>query len=544
MKKVFVLLLTVLIMVSLVTGCGTTTGKKDNEKKEDVAQEFTFAGTNDVTTLDISLGNDEMSALVFYATNEALVRSYKDEIQMGIAEKYDVSEDGKVYTFHLRDAKWSDGKPVTAGDFEYSFFRTLDPKTGSSQVESFNAILNAQAYYNGEITDKSKVGIKAKDDKTLVITLTEENPFFIESLARGMNYYPIREDYVTKYGADYGSSADKYIGCGPFILAEWTQGSQIVMKKNDNYWNKDKIRLTKVTELIVADENTRVGMYDLGQIDAIYSISKTQTSKYPGYGNKSGGTLQRLVFRNGNGKALNNENLRLALSYALDRKGIVNAVSSPGTAVADRIIDPNIKYEGKVVADTYKATTGIPENGDTAKANEYLKKALKELGVSSAADIPEITYVCMDSATHKAMAEAIQEQWKSKLGIEVKISILPVPQAIGALLSGKFDIFLVSSSTSVNPIDDLTGSMTGNPNNYANWSNEEYTNIMNQILKESDVNVKLAKMAQAEQLLLNSGAVAPLWLPGTAYVSQDYVKNLYYGQETGSIEFIYSYIEK
>lgn len=544
MKKLCALLMTILMTAGLVTGCGTTTGQNDTEKNKDVVQEFTFAGSNDVTTLDVSLGNDEMSAIVFYATNEALVRSYNDEIQMGIAEKYDVSEDGIVYTFHLRDAKWSDGEAVTAGDFVYSFFRTLDPATGSSQVESFDAILNAQAYYNGEITDKSKVGIKAEDDKTLVITLAKNNPFFLEILARGINYYPIREDYVTQHGANYGSSADKYIGCGPFVLSEWTQGSQVVMEKNDNYWNKDKISLTKVTELIVTDENTRVGMYDLGEIDGVYSISKTQTSNYPDYKNKSGGTLQRLVFRNGDGKALNNENLRLALSYAIDRKAIVDAICAPGTEVADRIIDPNVNYDGKAVADSYKAAAGIPEKGDADKANEYLTKALKELGASSVVDIPEITYVCMDSAAHKAMAEAIQEQWKSKLGLEVKISILPVPQAIGALLSGEFDIFLVSSSTNVNPIDDLTGSMIGNANNYANWNNEEFTNLMKQVSNETDMGVKLTKMAEAEQLLLDSGAVAPLWLPGTAYLCQDYVKDLHYGQETGSIEFIYSYIEK
>jgi oligopeptide transport system substrate-binding protein len=228
----------------------------------------------------------------------------------------------------------------------------------------------------------------------------------------------------------------------------------------------------------------------------------------------------------------------------IDRQSIVNAVSSPGTAIADREIDPNVTYDNEKIADKYKASTNIPAAGDVNKAKEYLDKALKELGVASAAELPEITYVCMDSGTHKSIAEALQEQWKTKLGVEVKISILPVPQAIGALLSGQFDIFMLSTSTNINPVDDLTGWMIGNGNNYANWGNQEYTDAVNDLLNTSDWNDRLTKLAKAEQMLLDSAAVAPLWLPGTAYLCHDYVKDLYYGQETGSIEFIYSYISE
>ena len=138
-------------------------------------------------TLDVSKMNDEMSALIMYAVNEGLIRYNQGKIINGIAESYDISADNTVYTFHLRDAKWSDGQPVTAHDFEYAYLRLLDPETGSSQVEDFSAVLNAMAYANGEITDTSQVGIKAEDDKTLVITLEKPEPFFLEEMAQGIN---------------------------------------------------------------------------------------------------------------------------------------------------------------------------------------------------------------------------------------------------------------------------------------------------------------------------------------------------------------------
>ena len=135
------------------------------------------------------------------------------------------------------------------------------------------------------------------DDKKLVITLTKPEPPFLEEMAQNINFYPIRKDYVEKYGQNYGSSPESFIGCGPFVLTEWAQGSKITMEKNPGYWYADSIILEQVVEYIVADENTRVGMYDLGEVDGIYSISAVQTVKYSdSFRTRAGGTLQHLVF--------------------------------------------------------------------------------------------------------------------------------------------------------------------------------------------------------------------------------------------------------
>ena len=502
-------------------------------------QTFTFASANDLTTLDVSLMNDEMSGLVMYAVNDALIRHESGKVVPGIAETYDVSGDGLTYTFHLRDAQWSDGVPVTAGDFAYSWLRTLDPATGSSQVESFNSIKGAIAYYSGESTDPATVGISATDDKTLVVSLETADPFFIESMARGINFYPIRKDYVEKFGADYASSPDKFIGCGPFTLTEWVQTASLTMDKNPTYWDAANITLNKVVELIVGDPNTAAGMYDLGEVDALYSLNAAQTLTYPDFKSKeSGTTIQFLSFLTDEGKVMANQNLRLALSWAINREAIVNAVSAPGTTVADRMIIPSQTLEGESIAAQYPASDGIPAQGDVTKAMEYLSAALTDLGLASADQLPAIRYVAMESTTHKAMAEALQAQWQQNLGVKVDIDIRPVPQAIGALLSGDFDIFLVSTDAGVDPDTLLSNFVVGGDNNYSHWNNQEYTDLINAQAFETDYATRFTTLAKAEQMILDAAAIAPLWAPGGAYVAKDYVQNLTFGTWTGSIEFL------
>ena len=506
-------------------------------------QTFTFASANDLTTLDVSLMNDEMSGLVMYAVNDALIRHEGGNVVPGIAETYDVSDDGLTYTFHLRDAQWSDGVPVTAGDFAYSWLRTLTPATGSSQVESFNSIKGAIAYYSGESTDPATVGISATDDKTLVVTLEAADPFFIESMARGINFYPIRKDYVEKFGADYASSPDKFIGCGPFTLTEWVQTASLTMEKNPTYWDAANISLNKVVELVVGDANTASGMYDLGEVDALYSLNAAQTLTYPEYKSKeSGTTLQFLSFLTDEGKVMANQNLRLALSWAINREAVVKAVSAPGTTVADRVIIPSQTINGESIAAKYPATDGIPAQGDMEKAKAYLSAALTDLGLASADQLPAIRYVAMESSTHKAMAEALQAQWQQNLGVKVDIDIRPVPQAIGALLSGDFDIFLVSTDAGVDPDTLLANFVVGSGNNYSHWNNQEYTDLINAQAFETDFATRFTALAKAEQMILDAAAIAPLWAPGSAYVAKDYVQNLSFGTWTGSIEFLHTTI--
>lgn len=544
--------LSLLALLFGLAACSTTTGtetppSENSDESNDVEQAnidqiFTFAGHNDMVSLDVSLINDEMSALIMYAINEGLVRNSYDEVVSGLADSYDISEDGLIYTFNLRDATWSDGVEVTADDFVYSFFRTLDPDTGSSQTSSFDSIVNAAAYASGELTEQSEVGIEALDDKTLQLTLAVNNPFFIDQLAQGTNFYPIRQDLVEEHGESYGSNPETFIGTGPFVLTSWEKESTIELEKNEVYWDAERITLDKVIELIIPDENTRVSMFELGDVDALYSISASQTVSFSDYGTYAGGTLQYLALNSDEGELLNNESLRKALSYAIDRESIVNAIASPGTEVAERMVDPSILIEGDPFTTLFPNSTNVPSGGDEEQALAYLEEALDQLGLSDPAELPDITYVSMDSPVHQQYAEALQENWRDKLNINVNLSILPVPQAIGALIEGDFDITLVSQSTGVNPDTLLKGFTVGNGNNYSNWENDAYSELITEQASNQDFNASMEQLQEAESILLESAATVPLWLPGSAYLVQDYVGDLHYGRQTGSIEFIYASI--
>lgn len=508
-------------------------------------QVFNFAYSNDLTSLDVSQINDEMSGLTQYVTNEGLVRSVNGVTKNALAETIEVSEDGRTYTFTLRDAKWSDGQAVTADDFVYSFLRTMDPATGSSQVEDFADIAGAEDYYNGVTTDASTVGVKAVNDKTLVIELVAANPFFLETLARGVNFYPIRQDYVEKYGADYGSSPETFIGCGPFVLTEWVKTSSLKYVKNEHYWDADSIQLDEVNQLIISDENTSIGLYDAGEVDSLYGISKTYAALYPDYGSYTADTIQYLCFMTDESSILNNKNLRLALAYAIDRTTIANAVCQIGTKTTDRMITSGYMYGETNIAESYNAYAGIPASGDLEKAKEYLAAALAELGYSDVSELPSIRYVAMESAAHQNMAQALQAQWQQNLGVKIELDVRPVMQAIvGGLLAGDFDIYLVSVSLDVDPATNLNGFTVDSADNYAHWMNEEYSKLIDEARFEEDFDVRFTKLAQAENLILSDATVVPLWVPGGAYVHADYVQNLYYGPWTGSMEFIYASVSK
>lgn len=545
MKKITKFLSGVLLVsLSALAGCSTTTNNNTTNENSEPVQEFAFVGTQDITTLDAGLANDEMSGLALYSTNAGLVRAYQGEIQADLAESWEISEDALTYTFTIKeDLTYSDGETaITAEDFEYAFKRILSPDTASTQAETLAEIEGAPAYSEGSGSSED-VAITAIDETTLEIKLTAENPFFLAMLAEGINFYPLEQAFVEEQGTSYGSSPETTLYSGPFTVAEWTPGSEIVFEKNDAYWNAENIQLEKVTEIFSADANTSVSLYDAGDVDALYTISSDLAANYE-TDSRTGGSLQSVIFQSGEGKVMNNENLRLALSNAIDRQSIIESVTGDGTEIVDRLMDPTILYEGESVAESYPVSTGISAAGDVDAAQEYLAIALEEMGLSSASDLPTIVYVCMESEVHQEYAQILKEQWEETLGVTVEISIQPVSNAISALISGDYDIYLLSMSTGVSPDTLISGFVTDGPNNYANWNSAEFTSLIETWKAAGDMETRLEALTQAEQLLLEEAVQAPLWMPGSLTVTQDYVKNLTYGRYTGSMEFIYAYIEE
>ena len=243
-------------------------------------KELSITSASDIPTLDISKAEDTVSSEVLMNTMEGLVKLDKDgKLAPGVAEKWEKSEDGKSWTFHLRkDAKWSNGDPVTAKDFEYSWKRTLDPATASTYGFIMYDIVGAKDYNLGKTDNADGVGIKAVDDYTLKVDLARPVHYF-DSLMFFKSFLPQNEKAVKEFGSEYGTASDKIYYNGPFTLSNWKIEDVYTMSKNPNYWDASSVKIDKVNTKIVKDANAALNLYETGSIDLV-GLSSENVDKY------------------------------------------------------------------------------------------------------------------------------------------------------------------------------------------------------------------------------------------------------------------------
>ncbi|TCS86655.1 extracellular solute-binding protein (family 5), partial [Keratinibaculum paraultunense] len=281
MKRKLALLLALVLLLSVFTAaCGKeepTDVKKEEEKVADEPKEGSDGDIDDeqyitltITepqAIDPSTSNDIYSGDILNEITEGLGRLETGEdggdiIVPAGAEDWDVSDDGLVWTFHLRDYEWEDGEPVTAHDFEYGIKRNINPETAAVFAYLLYPIKNAEACNSGE-KDLDELGVKALDDKTLEITLEKPCAYFDKFLPHRI-MYPQRKDLVEQWGDKVGSEAEYTISCGPFKLTEWTHKSELVLEKNENYWDADNVKLEKITYKVIEDPSTAYNMLSNG----------------------------------------------------------------------------------------------------------------------------------------------------------------------------------------------------------------------------------------------------------------------------------------
>lgn len=542
-----------LIMVSalLLTACTATNNsgnsKTSNGGTEQGSKVLTYAMAKEPGTLDAGKSQDDLSNEILYHISEGLVRSYDSKIEPGIAETWDISEDGLTYTFHLRDSVWSDGTPLTAQDFEYSMKRFVDPNTGSAFVETFYSVVNAEAFSKGEITDANEVGIKALDDSTLEIKLREPVPFFLTVLAANSYFYPVKQELVEQHGDQYAADPEKMLTNGPFTLEKWVHESELVMVKNENYWNKDSIKLDGITQLIVPDGNTAASMYDAGQLDYLADIAPTLVAKYPTAQSALAGGSQMLQFNiDGSsaetGKIIANKNFRKALSYAVDRQGVSNAVAAVGSQPASRFTLPTTQGNANLYHEEY-AFEGIASGAQSELANEFMDKALAELGMTKD-QLPTLKYVAMEGR-QKLYAEALQDAWTSVLGLKnIEITVLPTPQAIQATMERNYDIYVQSLDASED-VSSILGYWVANGSiNWTGWNDDTFTQLYNDAMKNVDQDARYAGLFEAEKYLFENGPLEPFIYPGVSYVYHDYVTDVVKAPVGSPSQLLYADINK
>jgi oligopeptide transport system substrate-binding protein len=440
---------------------------------------------------------------------------------MGTAEKMSVSADGKTYTFKIKkNAKWHDGKPVRAQDFEYAFKRLVDPKFASeySFIAETAQIVNAKEII-AKTKQTSELGAKALDDATFEVKLLNPVVFF-PSLMYFNVFFPVRQDLVEKFGDKFSVNAESVVGNGPFKLAKWQKEAGMRLEKADTYWNASSVKLTAIeTPSIIKDNTASYNSFRTGGLDAtgldIERVKQAQKDKVQ-IKNFQEGTVFFLEMNQRPGKAFENLNLRKAVSLALNRKEYVSKISGiPSDKPATGLV-PDI-MPGSTPKISYRKESGVSlKDADMKGAKEALNAYLAE---TKQAKVPTFTILSGDSSVAKRDVEYFQNHLSKVLNAEVKIDTVPFKTRVQKMRDAQFDIVIAGWGPDY--IDAMTFAdlfISGNGNNHTGFANKKYDELIDKARVTGDVKERIKLMAEAEKMLLNEQyVIAPFYQRGVAY---------------------------
>lgn len=540
-KRVLAAFLSMAMVAGLATGCGTPGGGKSDGDSAD-GKVFRYAVNTLPTTLDPTKGQSIGDNEIQHAITEGLTRNTAGDVKPGIAESWDESEDGLTYTFHLRkDAKWSDGEPITAADFEYSWKRLVNPETASTYAFIGDCLKNGQAIEQGKM-DVEELGVKAVDDTTLEVTLEHPTSYFLSLIGSSGQFAPLRQDIVEKYGTDFAATSEKNVYSGPFVMTS-SEDNVWTFAKNDNYWDKDSINLDKCELNYVENTDTQLSMYEAGDLDYV----QVPTAYVSDYKDKAE------VFANGNvdfcyinsksdNPVLGNKNFRLALNYALNRNDYNKLANADTFTAFNGLVFPGLQAKGTTYGEAYDLNSySYPLDGDQDKATEYLNAAMKELGIANASDIT-VEVVTTDADSSKRIVETLQEQWQNALGINVKIRQVTYADIYGKVFpEHDYEIGYGGwGSDYDDPYSYLELFKSDSSYNYSQYENPEVDQLLIASQDEPDTDKRMDELNQAEQDILADGAFVPLQARNIYYMLDDDTTGINFYYCSLNIDWVYA----
>ncbi|WP_427340264.1 peptide ABC transporter substrate-binding protein [Caloranaerobacter sp. DY30410] len=566
-SKWLILALVFTMVLSLaLAGCGQTndteqppTGKEEQKETDEQAPNDT--GEEKLAkeqVLKINLGTeppdldpqtttDTVSFVLLNATLEGLVRLNPDgSVGKGLAESWTISDDGKTYTFKLRDAKWSDGDPITAYDFEYAWKRAIDPKTASSYAYQFYGIKNAYAFNTGEITDPNEVGVKALDEKTLQVELERPMPYFL-SLTSFITYLPAKKAAVEKWGDEYAADADKMVFSGPFVITKWDHEQKIILEKNPNYWDADSVKLERIECDMINDTNTPINLYETGELDitGVPAEFLDNHKDSPEFVRMADATTFYLEF-NCKDKFFSNKKIRKAFSLAINRDAYVNGVLANGSIPAYGFVPGGIpgKAGGEFRKQNGDLIYDVGTKGQAAidEANKLLEEGLKEVGATKEELAKHVSYLTGDSDVARKLAQALQQMWKNNLGIEVPIESVSFKIRLQKMDQADYTIVGAGWGADYNdPMTFMDMWVTDGGNNDAFWSNAKYDELIEKA-NNSTGDERMEYMLEAERLLMEEMPIAPTYFAARNFLQKPYVKGVARFPVGVSTEYKWAYV--
>lgn len=563
-KNSLVLLVAIIMVIGTVlAGCGNNANdaKTNDVKANDTATNNTEEKASDMAdnqvfrmnlftepgSLDPALAEANTDATVLWSIYEPLVNlDENNQVQPGMAEKWEISDDGLTYTFHIRQgAKWSNGDPVTAHDFEYAWKRALDPKTASTYAYILYYVKNGEAYNTGKITDAGQVGVKATDDQTLVVSLENATSYFLK-VTNFYTYMPLNQKAI-EGNPEWAAEANTMVTNGPFTISEWRHSDAIVLKKNENYYDAKSVNFTEVDMAMVGDPATEASMFDTDQLDwngrPVGEIPIDLMQKFKADGSlqiKPQASVYYYLF-NVTQKPFDNVKIRKALAMAINRQQLVDKVAQAEQLPAYGVVTPGISGKEKTFREEHPDSDYFKE--DVAEAKKLLQEGLRESGLTK---LPVIPLSWNTNDNHKKIALAIADMWKQNLGAEVKTS----NEEFKVFLKTRHNLdFGVARAGWIADYDDANTFLdmytTGNGQNDTGYSNPEYDKLIADAAKELDAAKRQDMLAQAEKILIaDDMVVMPIYYYTSMWRQKDNVKNVFIDSMQGNIHLTHGYIAK
>lgn len=539
-KKLISFALMLGIAALVLSGCSQGGGIYDGK-----GQVYRSVLSQDMSTLDTVLATDTVSFNVYNQVYEGLYSLDKKDqaipaIAKGMPKK---SDGGKTLTIKMRkNAKWSNGDPVTANDFVYAWRKALDPQTASEYAYIMYDIKNAQKINEGKMP-VNKLGAKALDKYTVQIKLNKPLPYFNQMLAFS-TYMPQNEKVAKKYGKQYGTTADKAVYNGPFELTDWKVEDKILMKKNPKYWDKKAVKLDKINFKILKDQQAGASLYDTGSVDNT-GITSEQVDKYkdsPALFKRLKASTFFLKMNEKEQPEFKNKDMRYAIAQSIDKKAYVDNVLGDGSKPFDGFTSKktDILPDGKDYADLVKS----PLKYNKSEAKTHLDKAKKALGK----DQFTFTLNTEDTPSSKISAQFIKSQIEKNLpGVTVNIKQLPFKQRVTAELTMNYSMSLSGWEPDYpDPMTYLDTMTTGNAQNNTGWGSKKYDNMLKEangpLLKKP--NERINELKDAEEFMLSEAPVAPIYQQGAASLRNPQLKGIVYHEIGGETTLKHAYIDK
>lgn len=540
-RKILAMVMALALLCATFAACGDTSGTSSSAGTSSTASDsgdssaaeegetatggsggtLNMRNTMEPTSLNTLLATYAYDFTPINAMIECLYRDDENDVpQPAGAETVDISDDKLVYTFHLReDATWSNGDPVVATDYEFAWQQALNPEVASDYAYMLYFIHNAEPYFNGEV-EWSEVGVKVIDDYTLEVTLDNPLPYATDLFAFP-TLAPINQKFYEEVGADkYATDAEYFCCNGMYELTEWSHNSEIVFEKREDYWNAAEVGPDKIVYKIITDSQAGLNSYLSREIDYtdLDSGEVVQQAEAAGFevGVKPARSSYYLIV-NTEDEFMSNQNLRLALAYAVDKQALIDTVyqndNQPMTSFTPPAIMGAAGADGPSFQEALLEERGemYPGSGDLEKAQEYLQAALEELGCT--VDELNLSIDCADDSLRRNCATFLQEQWRQNLGIEnIAVNSMQTKQVSANRQSGDYCMSLGGWSPDYNDaINFLDLWVTDGGNNDSFWGNEEYDNLIAQATAEADEEVRQQYLFDAEEILAAEMPVIPLY---------------------------------